>query len=109
MAFACAIVCRSLAYRSGVGVGAIDVKVDIADAESRRYSLWLRKGWVDEDEGEQERERGEERAERYGLWPLEKEVTGVSKEVKSVCAELTVPLDVRPNCEAQERRLGARL
>jgi hypothetical protein len=39
-AFACANVCRSLAYRSGVIVGAIEVEVDIADAESRRYSLW---------------------------------------------------------------------
>jgi hypothetical protein len=36
---ACANVCRSLAYRSGVIVCAIDVEVDIADVESRRYGL----------------------------------------------------------------------
>jgi hypothetical protein len=34
-AFACANVCRLLAYRSGVIVGAIEVEVDIAEAESR--------------------------------------------------------------------------
>ena len=31
------------------------------------------------------------------------------KEVKPVCAELTVPLGARLNCEARERRLDARL
>jgi hypothetical protein len=58
-----------LAYRAGVivgaTVGAIEVEVDIADAESKRYSrLSLWKGG--EDEGERERERGEERAEWNG-------------------------------------------
>jgi hypothetical protein len=90
-------------------VGAIEVEVDIADAESRRYGLWLWKGGEDDDEGEQERERGEERAEWYGSWPSEKEDAGVWKEVKPVCAELTVPLGARLNCEARERRLDARL
>jgi hypothetical protein len=58
-AFACANIYRSLAYRSGVIVDAIDVEVDIADAESRRYGMWLWKGGEDDDEGEQERERGD--------------------------------------------------
>jgi hypothetical protein len=31
------------------------------------------------------------------------------KEVKPMCAELTVPLGTRLNCEARERRLDARL
>ena len=31
------------------------------------------------------------------------------KEVKPVCAELTVPLGARLNCEAREHRLDARL
>lgn len=35
----CAKVRRLLAYRSGVIVGAIEVEVDIVDAESRRYDL----------------------------------------------------------------------
>ena len=46
-------------------VGATEVEVDIVDAESRRYDLRLWKGGEDE-EGEQERESGEERAEWYG-------------------------------------------
>ena len=108
-AFACANVCRSLAYRSGVIVGAIDVKVDIADAESRQYSLWLWNGGEDDDKGEQEWERGAERAEWYGSWLSEKEDAGAWKEVKPVCAELTVPWGARLNCEARERRLDARL
>jgi hypothetical protein len=37
--------------------GAIEVEVDIADAESRRYCLLLRKGGEDDDEGEHERIR----------------------------------------------------
>jgi hypothetical protein len=69
-------------------VDAIDVEVDIADAESRRYGLWLWKGGEDDDEGEQERVSGEEGAEWYGSWPSEKEDAGVWKEVKPVCAEL---------------------
>jgi hypothetical protein len=69
--------------------------------------LW--KGEDDDDEGEQERERGEDRAEWYGSWPSEKEDAGVWKEVKPVCAELTVPLGARLNCEARKRRLDARL
>ena len=98
-AFAYANVCRSLAHRSGVIVGAIDVEVNIADAESRRYGLWLWKGGEDDDEGEQERERGDESAEWYGPWPSEKEDGGVWKEVKPVCAELTMPWGARLNCE----------
>jgi hypothetical protein len=37
----CAAVCKLLssAYRAGVIVGAIEVEVDIADAESTRYDL----------------------------------------------------------------------
>ena len=66
-------------------------------------------GREDDDEGEQERESGDERAEWYGSWPSEKEDAGVWKEVKPVCAELTVPLGARLNCEARERRLDARL
>jgi hypothetical protein len=69
--------------------------------------LW--KGGEDDDEGEQERERGDERAEWYGSWPSEKEDACVWKEVKPVCAELTVPLGARLNREARERRLDARL
>jgi hypothetical protein len=66
-------------------------------------------GGEDDDEGEQERETGEERAEWYGSWPSEKEDAGVWKEVKPVCAELTMPLGARLNCKAKERRLDARL
>ena len=108
-AFACANVCRSLAHRSGVIVGAVDVEVDIADAESRRYGVWLWNGGEDDDKGEQEWEKGEERAEWYGSWPSEKEDACAWKEVKSVCVELTVPWGARLNCEAWERRLDARL
>ena len=66
-------------------------------------------GGEDDGEGEQERERGYERAEWYGSWPSEKEDVCVWKEVKPVCAELTVPLGARLNCEARECRLDARL
>ena len=86
-------------------MGAIEVEVDIADVESRRYGLWSSKGGKDNDEGEQERDRGDEREEWYGSWPSEKEDAGVWKEVKPVCAELTVPLGARLNCEARERHL----
>ena len=91
-------------------VGTIEVEVDIANAESKRYGLWLWKGEEDNDEeGEQEREKGEERAEWYGSWPSEKEDAGVWKKVKPVCAELTMQLGTRLNCEARERCLDAHL
>ena len=65
-------------------------------------------GGEDDDEGEQEQERGDERAKWCGSWSSEKEDMGVWKEVKPVCVELTVPLGARLNCEARER-LNARL
>ena len=64
-------------YRSGVIVGVIKVEVDIVNAESKWYGLWLWKGEEDNNkEGKQEQEK-EERAEWYGLWPSEKEDSGV--------------------------------
>ena len=65
-------------------------------------------GRDDDDEGEQDRERGDERAEWCGSWPSEKVNACVWKKVKPVCAKLTVPLGVRLNCETRER-LDARL
>ena len=88
-------------------VGVIKVEVDIVNAESKWYGLWLWKGEEDNNkEGKQEQEK-EERAEWYGSWPSEKEDSGVWKKVKPVCAKLTVQLGARLNCEVQERCLDA--
>jgi hypothetical protein len=57
--FVCANTCRLFAYRSGVIVGAIEVQVDIANAKSRRYGLWLWKGGEDDSEGGERESRGE--------------------------------------------------
>jgi hypothetical protein len=73
------------------------VQVDIADAENRRYGLWLWKGGEDNGVDEQERESREERAEWYGSWPSEKEDAGVWEEAKPVCADRTMPLGTRLN------------
>ena len=52
-----------------------------------------------DDEGKQEQEIREEWTGWYGVW----------KEVKPVCAEFTVPLDMRLSCDAREGHLDERL
>lgn len=76
-----------VAYRAGVIVGAVEFDIDDADSE-RRDACGCRGG---EDEGERDRARGEDCADSYGRWLSEKDDAGVWKEVKPVCAELTVP------------------